>query len=121
MADPTPKQHAFARKLEAKLTHEQQQTVRGDVFGRKPVWGTNPPVWAPDPHPTVTRESFSRYIDALIVATGGESKPFVPRSRAQRYGRRRIDLSKGAGFRCTHEDYPCCGCGNYADTGMTAY
>jgi hypothetical protein len=107
--DATPKQMNYLRKLVAQSGQEIHAflTERGICH----LAGFREPTQVAD---MPSKDQASRFIDELQTALGIESRPYRPRGG---YGRRRRVES----FRCTHEDYPCCGCGNYSDTGMTAY
>lgn len=55
---------------------------------------------APAPRPEAER----------IAARAAAGAAAAEREQPQRYARRAVTAATGARYRCTHEDYPCCGC-----------
>lgn len=102
---PTEKQYAYGNKLREQLGAEKAEEIACLVFGS--VVAYNGTVTAD--RSGVNKASYSRYIDRMKAALGIETAP----RNSRNYGGRRTRSYAGGGysFRCSHEDYPCCGCG----------
>lgn len=94
---PTPRQQAYLSKLRNEVGAEAYAAALTAVIGPLDCYGSRQ-------SGPISRTQVSMLISDLAALAGHETRP---RSSSRgKYGR-----SYRPVYRCTHEDYPCCGCG----------